>query len=333
MRIAILAIEGSVLSAISGIADMFWIANYAVASSPQHAARFENDPFQTVIVSPDGGPVWDVQGRLIHIDSSFQSVGQPDVIIAPGMVLGNNREPVNMLGVKEAAVWLRKQYDAGSIIASTGTGGFILGEAGLLDGKSFSTTWWFYHTMRERYPLAQSQWGKVLEEDGRVLTTGGCFSWISLVLHIIQKGAGADVAKLAAGMSLTDNDSLCQHLYVPPGLADNGHPLLLRAQDIIRFKNPSISAAQLAEALNTTERTLQRKLKALTQEKPKEFITRIRIESACVMLANPTISIRQVVTECGYSEETAFRKAFTQIMGMAPARYRQWLADKASPQG
>lgn len=29
---------------------MFWIANYAVASSPQHAARFENDPFQTVIV-------------------------------------------------------------------------------------------------------------------------------------------------------------------------------------------------------------------------------------------------------------------------------------------
>lgn len=330
MRIAILALEGSVLSAISGIADLFWIANHAVAASPQHAGRFNGNPFEVSIVSADGGPVWDVQGRLIHIDSSFKSATRPDVVIAPGMIIGTNRKPNNMVSVKLAAKWFHSLHESGSVVAATGTGAFILGEAGLLAGKSFSTTWWFYHTMRERYPDAKSEWGKVLEEDGRVLTTGGCFSWISLVLHLIQKKAGADVAKLTAGMSLTDNDSLCQHLYVPPGLADTGHPLLLRAQDIIRFRQPSVTAAQLAAALNTTERTLQRKLKNLTQETPKEFITRIRIESACVMLANPTLSIRQVATECGYTEDTAFRKAFIKIMGVTPVQYRRWVADRAS---
>ncbi|MBK0099686.1 hypothetical protein IBT49_27215 [Erwinia sp. S63] len=90
MRVAILALEGSVLSAISGLTDIFWITNKAVAGSPAYAARFPQAPFETVIVSADGAPVWDAEGRLIHIDSSFKAAGKIDVVIAPGMLLGQD---------------------------------------------------------------------------------------------------------------------------------------------------------------------------------------------------------------------------------------------------
>ncbi|ERK08998.1 Transcriptional regulator, AraC family [Pantoea sp. AS-PWVM4] len=330
MRIAILALEGSVLSAIAGLADLFWITNKAIAASPAHAIKFPEKTFETLIVSADGAPVWDTEGRLIHIDSSFQGAGQPDVVIAPGMLLGPDLQPLNLADINLAATWFRKMYDNGALVAASGTGGVVLGEAGLLKERSYATTWWVSHMLQERYPDAIPARGKMLEEDRGVLTTGGCFSWISLALNIIEKAAGTEVANLTSEMSLTDNHFLRQHLSASPGSIHSGTPFLVRAEEIIRMQNPSINAAQLASALNTTERTLQRKFKALSQETPKEFITRVRIETACTMLISTRVSIRQIARDCGYSEETAFRKAFNQIMEMSPAQYRQWMAARAS---
>lgn len=330
MRIALLALDGSLLSAIAGLSDMFWITNQAVLASPEHASRFTTAPFETAIVSADGGPVWDVQGRLIPVDSSFLSAGQPDIIIATGMALNAGRMPVNSDSVRYAAAWVRERYEEGARVAGACAGGFILGEAGLLDGRRCTTTWWLYHTLQQRYPDARPVWGKALEEDDRVLTSGGPLSWAALALHIIKREAGADVARLTADMAVADSQPLSQQVYAPPGFINTRHPLLMRAEEIIRYRNPAISAEGLAAMLNTTERTLQRKLKKLTQESPKEFITRVRIESACVLLANPVSNIREVAAECGYTEDTAFRKAFSQVMGMTPSQYRKWMEARDS---
>ena len=328
MLIAILALEGSVLSAIAGLTDLFWIANKAIAASPAHSSRFPSPPFETLVVSADGAPVWDAEERLIHIDSSFKAAGQPDVVIAPGILLGRDLQPINLPKIRLAADWIRKLHGHGTLVASTGTGGVIIGEAGLLQGRSYSTTWWVSHMLKERYPDAIAAKGKKMEEDRGVITTGGCFSWISLALNIIEKGAGAEVANLTSEMALNDNDLLRQVLVSNPAPFDRGLAFLNRAQELIRFQNPSISAAQLATALGVTERTLQRKLKTLSQETPKEFITRVSIEMACPMLTSTSVSIQQVASECGYSEDTAFRKAFHQIMEMSPAQYRQWMRAK-----
>ncbi|MBY4841214.1 GlxA family transcriptional regulator [Pantoea sp. DY-5] len=330
MRIAILALEGSVLSAIAGLTDLFWITNKAIAASPEHASRLHPQTFETLIVSADGAPVWDAEGRLIHIDSSFKTAGQPDVLIAPGMLLGHDLQPLNMASIRLAADWFRNMHEKGVLVAGAGTGSVILGEAGLLKGRSYSTTWWVSHMLQERYPDAVLAKGKKFEEDRGVITTGGCFSWISLALHIIEKAAGAEVASLTSEMSLKDNDLLRQNLDTVSSPVDKGMSFLVRAQEFIRFKNPSTNAAQLAAALGTTERTLQRRLKALSQESPKEFITRIRIEMSCPMLTSTSVSVHQVALNCGYSEDTAFRKAFKLAMDMSPAHYRQWMRAKNS---
>lgn len=330
MRIAILALEGSVLSAIAGLTDLFWITNKAIAASPAHAARLSPKTFETLVVSADGAPVWDAEGRLIHIDSSFRAAGQPDVVIAPGMLLAPDLQPLNMTSIRLAASWFRTLHDKGTLVAGAGTGGIILGEAGLLRGRSYATTWWVSHMLQERYPDAVAARGKKLEEDRGVITTGGCFSWISLALHIIEKAAGADVAGLTSEMSLKDNDLLRQNLNHFSAPVSTGTSFLVRAQEFIRFRNPAVNASQLAAALGTTERTLQRRFRALSQETPKEFITRIRIEMACPMLVSTDVSIHQVAHDCGYSEDTAFRKAFNQMMEMSPAQYRQWMRIKSA---
>ncbi|MCA1179817.1 MULTISPECIES: GlxA family transcriptional regulator [unclassified Pantoea] len=329
MRIAILALEGSVLSAISGLTDMFWITNKAIESSPLHASTFHTRAFKTLVVSSDGAPVWDAEGRLIHIDSSFKMAGKVDVVIAPGMLLGHDLQPINIESIKLAAEWFRTLYNDGTLVAGAGTGSVVLGEAGLLDERSYSTTWWVSHMLQERYPQAHAVKGKKLEEDRGVITTGGCFSWISLALHIIEKGAGSEVARLTTEMSLRDNDLLRQVLFPHPSNIDQNMSLLIRAQEFIRFRKPSITASELAEVLGMTERTLQRRIKKLSQETPKEFITRVRVEMACTMLVSTNVSIHKVAQDCGYTEDTAFRKAFNQLMDMSPAQYREWMKTKS----
>ncbi|MBB3003981.1 hypothetical protein FHX57_006360 [Paraburkholderia tropica] len=70
-RVAIVAVEGSLHSSITGLADLFWITGQAMREPPPGtlpSLKGRNAPtFETVIVSLDGQAVRDAQGRLIHV--------------------------------------------------------------------------------------------------------------------------------------------------------------------------------------------------------------------------------------------------------------------------
>lgn len=325
MRVALLALPGTMRSALAGLVDMFWLANQVIMKNPAVNAEIAAaDPFFDVrIVTADGMPVMDVQGRKIESDGSFDESGAFELIIASGMQLDEEKYPVATAAVANAAEWLKSKYAEGSWVAGACAGGFVLGEAGLLDGRVCTTTWWIYHTFRARYPRAKPVWGKALAEQDRVITTGGPLSWVDLVIHIVRQHAGSELAKLTADMAVADSQPLSQQLYAPAGFLNSRHPLLLKAEHLVRYQNPAITVEQLAAALNMTTRTLNRKMVALVQESPKNFITRVRIESATLLLESPGKTISQVATACGYSDETAFRRAFTHVMGMSPGIYRE----------
>lgn len=327
MRIALLALPGSMRSAIAGLADMFWLANQVIMQNPKLNAEISRStPFyQVSVITGDGNPVLDVQGRRIDSDGSFNEAGFFDLIIASGMQLDEKKYPIAQEAVAGAAEWIKKKYSEGSAIAGACAGGFILGEAGLLDGRVCTTTWWLYHTFRERYPQAKPIWGKILVEEDNVTTTGGPLSWVDLVIYVVRQHAGKEIARLTADMAVADSQPLSQQIYAPGGFLNSRHPLLIKAEHLVRYQNPAITVEQLAEALNMTTRTLNRKMTLLIQENPKNFITRVRIETAIMLLENPVKTISQVANACGYQDETTFRRAFNGIMGMSPGHYREWV--------
>jgi hypothetical protein len=108
-----------------------------------------------------------------------------------------------------------------------------------------------------------------MAEQDNIITTGGPFSWIDLVIYIVRKYAGNEIAKLTADMAVADSQPLSQQLYAPAGFLNSRHPLLMKAEQLVRYQNPGITVDQLAEALNLTPRTLNRKMTALIQESPK----------------------------------------------------------------
>ena len=264
----------------------------------------------------------------IESDGAFSGPDTFGVIIASGMQLDEHRFPVDRAAVSNAAEWLKVKYLEGSCIASACAGSFVLGEAGLLNGRVCTTTWWLYPTFAERYPLAKPVWGKNLAEQDNVVTAGGPLSWVDLVIYLVRKHAGNELAKLTADMAVADSQPLSQQIYAPAGFLNSRHPLLTKAESLLRYQNPAMTVEQLAAALNMTTRTLNRKMKLLVQESPKDFITRVRIETASVLLESPGKIISQIASACGYGDETAFRRAFSTIMGMSPGSFRKRLLIK-----
>ena len=327
VRVAVIAVEGSLLSAIAGLTDLFWITNQALRAPPEGAATGVPDRarpvFETTIISANGASPPTAQGRRIPVDCAFDELGPCDVALVAGMALGPDRLPPASESIQRAAEWLRARHRQGVVIGGACAGTFIVGEAGLLDGRRCTTTWWLHHAFKRRFPKARPVWGTAVEEQDQVITTGGPLSWIDLALHVIKRTAGPEIAKLAADVSVADSMPMPQMVYAPRGFINAADPLLLQAEQIIRHANPGLTAEALAGALNLSERTLHRRLKELTNESPKSFMTRVRIETACVLLETPGSSVKQVALQCGYGDETAFRRAFIQLTGMTPVDYRR----------
>ncbi|EOZ9384974.1 helix-turn-helix domain-containing protein [Enterobacter bugandensis] len=325
MKIGILALPGSMKSAVAGICDMFWLANEVIAQQPDGEGI---SAFEAAIITAEGTPVPDAQGRLIDADGSFTTGGTFDLVIVSGMKLDEQKRPVSPAAVHEAGEWLRGQHSQGALLAGACAGGLVLAEAGVLNGRTCTTTWWLYHTFRQRYPLSKPVWGKVLVQDARIITSGGPLSWVDVALHIIRLHAGQKLARLTADMAVADSQPLSQQVYAPAGFLNSVHPMIMKAEHIVRYENPAITVEQLARALNMTTRTLHRKMAEEMNESPKNFLTRMRIEKAMRLLEQPGNVIGQIAEACGYADDTAFRRAFSGVTGMSPGQYRKWIAER-----
>lgn len=85
-----------------------------------------------------------------------------------------------------------------------------------------------------------------------------------------------------------------------------------------------ITLDELATVAGLSRSHFSRAFKAATGQGPYRFITNRRIERACTLLGSAErLSIGAVAEALGFANAGVFRRAFFQITGMTPQRYRQ----------
>jgi transcriptional regulator GlxA family with amidase domain len=327
MDIVVLGYKGCLGSAFVGSADILALSQLAIAKEGRPA------PFRVLTASFDGRPFEDGNARRFDVDRSFEAIASCSAIIVPGYVCNGVDHVLSTPSIGAAASWLRHQHALGSWVCGSCNGVFLLGEAGLLDGRRCTSTWWRHDELKSRYPRAEAAWGAPLIEDRHVVTAGGPLSWIDLSLYVIRALCGAEAAKAAADFTVLDTVPSRQTIYVPPGHLAASNPFLLEAEHVVRQAGEqSLTAKDLARALGTSERTLHRRLKLSSGETPKSFIDRVRFETARTLLEITEHSVKRLAASSGYADETSFRRAFQRYSGMTPGAYRTWArARRAQP--
>lgn len=318
MIIVVLGSDGCLASGFVGAADLLSLARRAIAGGQSRAA-----PFEVVTASADGRPVVDGHGRRFEVDAALAAVPACAAVIVPGFVPDEQGRAPSLVACGRAAAWIRDSHARGALACGSCSGVFMLGEAGLLDGRRCTTTWWLHDELKQRYPRAAATWGAALVEDRRVVSASGPLSWIDLVLHVTRALCGAEAARTAADFAVVDTTPSTRAVYVPPGHLAASNPLLLEAERIARHAGEGhLSARELARRLATSERTLRRRLAQASGESPRRLIERVRFETARVALDVGARSVKQVAAAAGYADEGSFRRVFRRLSGITPGDYK-----------
>ncbi|WP_209404369.1 ATP-binding protein [Pseudozobellia sp. WGM2] len=89
----------------------------------------------------------------------------------------------------------------------------------------------------------------------------------------------------------------------------------------------SLNVEFLASEIGMSRANLYRKLQAINNETPVNFIKKIRLERAAQLLRDKNIYISEVAYMTGFSNQKYFSKCFQKEYGMSPRNYAKALAD------
>jgi transcriptional regulator GlxA family with amidase domain len=323
--IVILSINNALPSGLMGINDLLALSglNFVHKSEDKALSNIEWKP-RVIFANHDGQPITDGHGRIFEVDSDLASVGQCDAVLVPGFIPNEQGHPPQQIIDSKTQSWLSTRYKQGTLMCGSCSGVFALGEAGILNNRRCTTTWWLHDELKRRFPRTNAVWASELIDDNGIITAGGPLSWVTITLHIVKKLAGIETAKIVADFSVVDAIPKSQNLYVPEGYQASKNPFLAKAEYAIRKAHyQTMSVTDLAKVMVVSERTLNRKLKELTGETPKAFIDGIRINHACTLLVTTNKSVKEIAFSLGYSDDSVFRRLFKQKMKMAPSIYQQ----------
>lgn len=268
-------------------------------------------------------------GRMkLRCDMCTSDVRQSDLIVVPAL----DEVPANLEKNLDVVPWLRRMFAAGTDLASVCTGAFLLGEAGLLDGRAATTHWAFQELLARRYPRAEVLPQAILVDQGRVLTSGGATSFLNLALHIVERVFGTQAARVSSKLFLIDVNKAPQGAYAifsSQKLHEDRD--VLRAQSIIE-KHPEAPphVDRLAREVGMSVRSLARRFRRSTGNSPGEYIQRVKVEAAKRALeAGGRVS--EVAGGVGYADAAAFRRLFARVTGLTPADYRNRYGPSSPP--
>jgi len=257
----------------------------------------------------------------IEPECLIQDVKKTDLIIIPAMH-GDLKKA--MEANAPFIPWIIKQYQNGAELASFCIGAFFLAATGLLNGKRCATHWSTVNEFRSLYPDVNLVDDKILTEEDGIYTSGGAYSFLNLLVYLIEKFAGRDIAILISKAFMIDIDRYSQSPFIIfEGQKSHEDEPVKKAQEFIE-KNfqDKITVDQLADMLALGRRSLERRFKSATCNTVTEYIQRVKIEAAKKNLENGRKNINEVMYDVGYTDTKAFRTTFKKITGLSPVEYR-----------
>ena len=257
----------------------------------------------------------------VHGDALIGDIKKTDIILVPA--IGGDLKAV--IKKNEAFLpWIVDQYHQGAEVASLCIGAFLLAATGLLNGKECSSHWRYFNEFREMFPEVTLVDGRIVTEQQGLYSSGGATSYWNMLLHLVEKHAGREMAIMAAKVFALEIDRKTQSPFIMfNGQKKHEDEPIKQAQEFIE-KNITerISVEELAIRYAIGKRHFIRRFKKATNNTPIEYIQRVKIEAAKKQLENSHKNVNEVMYDVGYSDVKAFRTVFKKITGLSPIEYR-----------
>lgn len=307
--VAIVVHEGVQALDVAGPVDVFAEANLHVAEG-----------YETHLVAARAEPLRASNGMRLVPDLPYERADRFDVVLVAGGPALPDATPD-----PHTVEWLQRASSRADLYGSICTGAFVLGHAGLIDGRRVTTHWQNARALAARFPKAVVDPDAIYVRDERLVTSAGVTAGIDLALALVGQRHGADVAlKIAKRLVVVAQRQGGQSQFSPylTAPADPASPAA-RIQDHVRARiGERHTLESLARAVGMSARNLARHFVEETGITPHEFVVRARIDAARMMLEGSDRPLKTVAYECGFGTADRMRIVFSDRLGIAPADYR-----------
>jgi transcriptional regulator GlxA family with amidase domain len=234
-----------------------------------------------------------------------------DVMIVPGLAWTDERlvrEGLQRRDAELARKTLLAAYRSGAEIASSCSAVFLVASAGLLDTRRATTTWWLAPLFRQLFPAVVLDTDAMVLTDTGVTTAGAAMAQLDLMLSIVARHGGPDLADSCARFLLLDKRP-SQSRYMALSFLAGTDERVSRAERWARTRlHQNFSISELADAVGLGGRTFARRCERATGLSPVRFLQKLRVEKAMELLETTKLGFDEIADRVGYADPSTLRK-------------------------
>ncbi len=287
--------------------------------------------YDFAVVAGQPGPLRSETGFTLQTPFGLERIKEADLIAVPAMRddvarCASGQFPEPLLSA------LRYSVGRGARVLSICTGAFMLGAAGLLDGRRCTTHWRQASDLARLFPAARVDPSVLYVDDDPVITSAGTAAGIDACLYLVRKEQGSKVANaIARRMVVPPHRDGGQAQYVERPVAE---PEADTLSDVIewmeRHLEEPVTVGDLASRAAMSARTFARRFVQEVGTTPQRWLTGQRILLAQQLLEESDATVDAVAERSGFGNATVLRHHFRAWRATTPHAYRRQFREPAA---
>jgi len=302
------------------LTDGFQVLSLATQTVFEFANQVADTPFYSIEnFSPDGGMVRSSLGLALQT-RPLDAPRLADTWIVVGV-----NDPVKEDTNTAVLDFVRQAARQARRTVGVCTGGFILAEAGVLDGRRATTHWAYAQILQKRHPQITVEADRIYVIDGSVWTSAGMTAGLDLAVGMVEKDLGAGVARSVAHklvMHQHRSGGQSQHSEML-GLAPKSDRIQSALNHARQHLNRPLGVEELAAVAHLSPRQFTRVFTTETGQSPARAIEGLRLEAARLMIEQSRHSLDVIASESGFRDRRHMREAFLRGFGVPPQAVRR----------
>ncbi|WP_431798030.1 GlxA family transcriptional regulator [Microbacterium kunmingense] len=275
--------------------------------------------FDFRVVTPDPGTVPSKLGFALLVDADLTFADEADLVVV-------SPTPQEYWGDPDPRVIevIRRAVDRGAWVLSVCSGSFVLGAAGVLDGRRATTHWMYAAKMAQMFPAVEVDPDVLYVQDGRIITSAGTAAGIDACLHLLRQELGAELTnKIARRMVVPPQRDGGQAQFIDKPLPVSTSQSLAPVTDwMLDNLRSDLTVEQLAAKAHMSPRTFARRFKADHGATPAAWLARQRLIHAQRLLETTDLGLDRIAWESGFGSAAVLRQNFARTLGITPTAYR-----------
>lgn len=313
MKITLVVFDEVQALDVAGPLDVFAEANNLLP---------KKDHYETTLVGERAGHVVCSSGMEFKVHYGYQNFNSDSdlLIVAGGPRVQEYRPNQSFL------TWINERVQNTSRFGAICNGVFLLGHAGLLDGREVTTHWSHAERLSKQFPDANIRPDRIFIRDGNLFTCGGVTAGIDLCLALVAEDWGHELAlKVAKRLIVYIRRDGGQSQYSPYlAVGPNEDSLVAK---VLKYVTDHISEVLtiegIADAVGVSRRTFSRAFAKHSNVTPSVFVEQVRIDFAKKLLEETGVPLKTVAFRCGFHNATQMRMIFSRQLNTTPKLYRE----------